>query len=143
MSGHHNRFEREYRGTPWERRDIVRPAGLLNGAGANNSCSATVGNGNNRPGLLPLPIIPSLLPTPVMVAVTTSSGGDMVVKRQGGVTITTAGSAKELSSQLRERKLHQTKLESSASFLLLALLVQPPFTFLQLFSSISHHLSLI
>uniref|UniRef100_A0A8C8H596 BTB domain-containing protein n=1 Tax=Oncorhynchus tshawytscha TaxID=74940 RepID=A0A8C8H596_ONCTS len=73
MSGHHNRFEREYRGTPWERRDIVRSAGLLNGAGANNCCAAAVGNGNNRPGLLPLPVIPSLLPTPVTVAVTTSS----------------------------------------------------------------------
>uniref|UniRef100_A0A4W5JWS0 Kelch like family member 29 n=1 Tax=Hucho hucho TaxID=62062 RepID=A0A4W5JWS0_9TELE len=66
MSRHHNRFEREYRGMPWERRDIIRPAGLLNGSGANNSCPAV--NGNNRPGLLPLPVIPSLLPTPVTVA---------------------------------------------------------------------------
>uniref|UniRef100_A0A8C7GCP8 Kelch like family member 29 n=1 Tax=Oncorhynchus kisutch TaxID=8019 RepID=A0A8C7GCP8_ONCKI len=66
MSRHHNRFEREYRGMPWERRDIIRPTGLLNGSGANNSCPAV--NGNNRPGLLPLPVIPSLLPTPVTVA---------------------------------------------------------------------------
>ncbi|XP_064847463.1 kelch-like protein 29 isoform X2 [Oncorhynchus masou masou] len=111
MSGHHNRFEREYRGTPWERRDIVRSAGLLNGAGANNSCAAAVGNGNNRPGLLPLPVIPSLLPTPVTVAVTTSSGGDMVIKRQGGVTI--AGSAKVSGGSPGER-------ESQAPGLLLA-----------------------
>ncbi|XP_074541401.1 kelch-like protein 29 isoform X1 [Halichoeres trimaculatus] len=76
MSRHH-RFEREYR-APWERRDI-RPSGLHNG-GANHSCASAVVNGNNRPGLLPLPVIPSLLPTPVSVAVTTSSS-DKVVKR--------------------------------------------------------------
>uniref|UniRef100_A0A3B3TYB9 Kelch like family member 29 n=1 Tax=Poecilia latipinna TaxID=48699 RepID=A0A3B3TYB9_9TELE len=70
MSRHHHRFERDYRG-PWDRRDI-RPSGLHNG-GANHSCASAVVNGNNRPGLLPLPVIPSLLPTPVTVAVTTSS----------------------------------------------------------------------
>uniref|UniRef100_M3ZMQ7 Kelch like family member 29 n=1 Tax=Xiphophorus maculatus TaxID=8083 RepID=M3ZMQ7_XIPMA len=69
MSRHHHRFERDYRG-PWDRRDI-RPSGLHNG-GANHSCASAVVNGNNRPGLLPLPVIPSLLPTPVTVAVTTS-----------------------------------------------------------------------
>lgn len=92
MSRHHHRFERDHRG-PWERRDI-RPTVLHNGGGAGNSCAAAVVNGNNRPGLLPLPVIPSLLPTPVTVAVTTSSG-DMVVKR--GVTAVgsvTAASAK-------------------------------------------------
>ncbi|XP_055728154.1 kelch-like protein 29 [Salvelinus fontinalis] len=111
MSRHHNRFEREYRGMPWERRDIIRPAGLLNGSGANNSCPAV--NGNNRPGLLPLPVIPSLLPTPVTVAVTTSSGGDMVVKRQGGVPVTAAGAAKVSGVSPGER-------ESQAPGLLLA-----------------------
>uniref|UniRef100_A0A3Q3VST7 BTB domain-containing protein n=1 Tax=Mola mola TaxID=94237 RepID=A0A3Q3VST7_MOLML len=70
MSRHHHRFERDYRG-PWERRDI-RPSGLHNG-GANHSCASAIVNGNNRPGLLPLPVIPSLLPTPGTVAVTTSS----------------------------------------------------------------------
>uniref|UniRef100_A0A3P9PRR4 Kelch like family member 29 n=1 Tax=Poecilia reticulata TaxID=8081 RepID=A0A3P9PRR4_POERE len=75
MSRHHHRFERDYRG-PWDRRDI-RPSGLHNG-GANHSCASAVVNGNNRPGLLPLPVIPSLLPTPVTVAVTTSSC-DLVV----------------------------------------------------------------
>uniref|UniRef100_A0A8C6KLG9 Kelch like family member 29 n=1 Tax=Nothobranchius furzeri TaxID=105023 RepID=A0A8C6KLG9_NOTFU len=69
MSRHHHRFERDYRG-PWDRRDI-RLTGLHNG-GANHSCASAVVNGNNRPGLLPLPVIPSLLPTPVTVAVTTS-----------------------------------------------------------------------
>uniref|UniRef100_A0A3Q3S524 Kelch-like family member 29 n=1 Tax=Mastacembelus armatus TaxID=205130 RepID=A0A3Q3S524_9TELE len=81
MSRHHQRFERDYRG-PWERRGDIRPSGLHNG-GANHSCASAVVNGNNRPGLLPLPVIPSLLPTPVTVAVTTSSS-DIAVKR--GIT---------------------------------------------------------
>uniref|UniRef100_A0A3B5LR32 Kelch-like family member 29 n=1 Tax=Xiphophorus couchianus TaxID=32473 RepID=A0A3B5LR32_9TELE len=89
MSRHHHRFERDYRG-PWDRRDI-RPSGLHNG-GANHSCASAVVNGNNRPGLLPLPVIPSLLPTPVTVAVTTSSC-DLVVKRG----ITAAGSVAPVS----------------------------------------------
>uniref|UniRef100_UPI0037E97F1D kelch-like protein 29 n=1 Tax=Semicossyphus pulcher TaxID=241346 RepID=UPI0037E97F1D len=84
MSRHHQRFERDYRG-PWERREI-RPSGLHNG-GANHSCTSTVVNGNNRPGLLPLPVIPSLLPTPVTDAVTTSSG--VIAVKRG---ITAAGS---------------------------------------------------
>ncbi|XP_003971629.1 kelch-like protein 29 [Takifugu rubripes] len=92
MSRHHHRFERDYRG-PWERRDI-RPTGLHNG-GANHSCASAVVNGNNRPGLLPLPVIPSLLPTPVTVAVTTSSG-DIAVKRG----ITAAGSVAPASAKV-------------------------------------------
>uniref|UniRef100_A0A3Q1J0T8 BTB domain-containing protein n=1 Tax=Anabas testudineus TaxID=64144 RepID=A0A3Q1J0T8_ANATE len=83
MSRHHHRFERDYRG-PWERRDI-RPSGLHNG-GANHSCASAVVNGNNRPGLLPLPVIPSLLPTPVTVAVTTSSS-DIAVKRAASAAV--------------------------------------------------------
>lgn len=93
MSRHHHRFERDYRG-PWERRDL-RPSGLHNG-GANHSCASAVVNGNNRPGLLPLPVIPSLLPTPVTVAVTTSSS-DIVVKR--GITV--AGSVAPASAKVR------------------------------------------
>lgn len=92
MSRHHHRFERDYRG-PWDRRDI-RPSGLHNG-GANHSCASAVVNGNNRPGLLPLPVIPSLLPTPVTVAVTTSSG-DIAVKRG----ITAAGSVAPASAKV-------------------------------------------
>lgn len=93
MSRHHHRFERDYRG-PWERRDI-RPSGLHNG-GANHSCASAVVNGNNRPGLLPLPVIPSLLPTPVTVAVTTSSS-DIAAKRG----ITAVGSVASASAKVR------------------------------------------
>ncbi|MCJ8743724.1 hypothetical protein PDJAM_G00097490 [Pangasius djambal] len=81
MSRHHHRFERDYRGA-WERRD--RPAPLHNGV-TNNACTPagpTLANGNNRPGLLPLPVIPSLLPTPVTIAVTTSSN-ELGAKRAG------------------------------------------------------------
>ncbi|CAB1444869.1 unnamed protein product [Pleuronectes platessa] len=95
MSRHHHRFERDYRG-PWERRDI-RPSGLHNG-GANHSCASAVVNGNNRPGLLPLPVIPSLLPIPATVAVTTSSG-DIAVKR----CIAAAGSVAPASAKFSKR----------------------------------------
>lgn len=85
MSRHHNRFERDYRGA-WERRD----RGTGPGSVANSSCNTTnsCGGANSRPGLLPLPVISSLLPTPVSVAMTTCSG-DLVCKRIG-LTSTTA-----------------------------------------------------
>ncbi|XP_077075988.1 kelch-like protein 29 [Siphateles boraxobius] len=85
MSRHHHRFERDYRG-PWDRRD--RTGGLHNGVG-NSTCSPPVANGNNRPGLLPLPVIPSLLPTPVTIAVTTASN-DLAAKRSGPPSSATA-----------------------------------------------------
>ncbi|XP_061668492.1 kelch-like protein 29 [Syngnathoides biaculeatus] len=73
MSRHHHRFERDYRG-PWERRDI-RLSGLHN-----HSCASAV-NGNNRPGLLPLPVIPSLRTAPAAAVVVTTSSGEAAVKR--------------------------------------------------------------
>ncbi|XP_016380030.1 kelch-like protein 29 [Sinocyclocheilus rhinocerous] len=87
MSRHHHRFERDYRG-PWDRRE--RAGGLHNGVG-NNTCSSAppVANGNNRPGLLPLPVIPSLLPTPVTIAVTSASN-DLAAKRSGASASATA-----------------------------------------------------
>lgn len=108
MSRHHHRFERDYRG-PWERRD-VRPTGLHNG-GANHSCASAVVNGNNRPGLLPLPVIPSLLPTPVTVAVTTSSS-DIAVKRG----ISTAGSVASASAKVRTSPNQRTSNISGKCF---------------------------
>ncbi|XP_017539178.1 kelch-like protein 29 [Pygocentrus nattereri] len=85
MSRHHHRFERDYRG-PWDRRD--RPSAVHNGV-ANNACSPAappLANGNNRPGLLPLPVIPSLLPSPVTIAVTTSST-DLGAKRASAASV--------------------------------------------------------
>ncbi|KAJ8355530.1 hypothetical protein SKAU_G00183240 [Synaphobranchus kaupii] len=92
MSRQHNRFERDYRGG-WERRERCA---LLNNA-LTSSCSAASGglNGhalpssNNRPGLLPLPVIPSLLPTPITVAVTASTN-ELACKRMGGMSNTPA-----------------------------------------------------
>uniref|UniRef100_A0A4X2KE85 Kelch like family member 29 n=1 Tax=Vombatus ursinus TaxID=29139 RepID=A0A4X2KE85_VOMUR len=61
MSRHHSRFEREYRAPGWDRREWS-----ANGThGSLTSCSAAAAGAiSARPGLLPLPIVPSRLPTP-------------------------------------------------------------------------------
>uniref|UniRef100_A0A8C4ZC22 Kelch like family member 29 n=1 Tax=Gadus morhua TaxID=8049 RepID=A0A8C4ZC22_GADMO len=111
MSRHHHRFERDYRG-PWERHRDLRPAGLHNGAVGHSCAAAAVVNGNNRPGLLPLPVIPSLLPTPpVTVAVTTSSG-DMAVKRG----IAAAAAVSLAASKVRQERILKWRLALSVSF---------------------------
>lgn len=85
MSRHVHRFERDYRSS-WERRERP-PLHLHNGTcspAAGAGAPPPVANGNNRPGLLPLPVIPSLLPTPVTIAVTTASAAaaaDLAGKR--------------------------------------------------------------
>ncbi|XP_023694861.1 kelch-like protein 29 isoform X1 [Paramormyrops kingsleyae] len=93
MSRHHNRFERDYRGV-WERRD----RGTGPGSAANSSCNTTnsCGGANNRPGLLPLPVISSLLPTPVSVAMTTCSS-DLVCKRIGPTSTSSTAKLSGLS----------------------------------------------
>ncbi|XP_062863185.1 kelch-like protein 29 isoform X2 [Trichomycterus rosablanca] len=60
MSRHNHRFERDLR-PAWERRDRSGTCITANGCGS----SAISVTSNNRPGLLPLPVMPSLLPTPV------------------------------------------------------------------------------
>lgn len=118
MSRHHHRFERDYR-APWERRDI-RLSGLHNG-GANHSCASAVVNGNNRPGLLPLPIIPSLLPTPT-AAVVTTAGSEVAAKRG----IAAAGSVTSASTKVRD-------LRPSASVEFLAVVSFSSFVPLEMF----------
>ncbi|XP_036398572.1 kelch-like protein 29 [Megalops cyprinoides] len=78
MSRHHNRFERDFR-SAWERRE----------RGANTTCS-TSGTCTARPGLLPLPVIPSLLPTPVSVATATTSSNDLACKRVNSTSTTSS-----------------------------------------------------
>ncbi|XP_052504378.1 kelch-like protein 29 isoform X4 [Budorcas taxicolor] len=78
MSRHHSRFERDYR-VGWDRREWS-----ANGThGTTSICSATAGAGGSsasslsaRPGLLPLPVVPSRLPTPATAPTpcTTGSG---------------------------------------------------------------------
>ncbi|XP_045700629.1 kelch-like protein 29 isoform X3 [Phyllostomus hastatus] len=78
MSRHHSRFERDYR-VGWDRREWS-----ANGThGTTSICSATAGAGGGtasslsaRPGLLPLPVVPSRLPTPATAPApcTTGSG---------------------------------------------------------------------
>nr|KAF6447274.1 kelch like family member 29 [Rousettus aegyptiacus] len=78
MSRHHSRFERDYR-VGWDRREWS-----ANGThGATSICGAAAGAGGGtasslsaRPGLLPLPAVPSRLPTPATAPApcTTGSG---------------------------------------------------------------------
>uniref|UniRef100_A0A4W4F6D1 BTB domain-containing protein n=1 Tax=Electrophorus electricus TaxID=8005 RepID=A0A4W4F6D1_ELEEL len=81
MSRHGHRFERDFR-PAWERRERC---GMSNGCGSVSTPTVSAPSGlgsssNNRPGLLPLPIIPSLLPIPVTGA-TTACSTEMVCKR--------------------------------------------------------------
>lgn len=113
MSRHNQRFERDFRGA-WERRErcasLVGSAAAVSSSSNNNNGLANgcagggvpvPSGGNNRPGLLPLPVIPSLLPTPVTVATTTSSS-EMVCKRL--IPAPTTSSSKVISERVRERK---------------------------------------
>ncbi|NWU08861.1 KLH29 protein, partial [Cephalopterus ornatus] len=69
MSRHHSRFERDYR-AGWDRRDWSSNG---NHVSSTNCSSAASTNSNTRPGLLPLPIVPSRLPTPATAACTTGN----------------------------------------------------------------------
>jgi len=69
MSRHHSRFERDYR-AGWDRRDWSSNG---NHVGSTNCGSAASTTSSTRPGLLPLPIVPSRLPTPATAACTTVS----------------------------------------------------------------------
>ncbi|XP_066851115.1 kelch-like protein 29 isoform X6 [Anser cygnoides] len=69
MSRHHSRFERDYR-AGWDRRDWSSNG---NHVGSTNCSSAASTTSTNRPGLLPLPIVPSRLPTPATAACTTGN----------------------------------------------------------------------
>uniref|UniRef100_A0A2D4EKI3 Kelch-like protein 29 n=1 Tax=Micrurus corallinus TaxID=54390 RepID=A0A2D4EKI3_MICCO len=68
MSRHHSRFERDYR-TGWDRREWNANGNHVN---SNTNCNSIVNsNSNNRPGLLPVPIVPSRLHAPATAACTT------------------------------------------------------------------------
>ncbi|OWK52812.1 Kelch-like protein 29 [Lonchura striata] len=69
MSRHHSRFERDYR-AGWERRDWSSNG---NHVGSTSCSSAASTTSSSRPGLLPLPIVPSRLPAPATAACTTGS----------------------------------------------------------------------
>ncbi|KAM4693037.1 kelch-like protein 29 [Discoglossus pictus] len=73
MSRQHSRFERDFCGG-WERWEWSPNGNHVNTSNVNNTANS---NGNNRPGLLPLPIVPSRLPTPTSTTCTTV-GSDAV-----------------------------------------------------------------
>ncbi|KAM8953751.1 kelch-like protein 29 [Pelodytes ibericus] len=71
MSRQHSRFERDFCGG-WERWEWSPSTTHVNTSNVNGTA-----NGNNRPGLLPLPIVPSRLPTPTST-MSTTVGSDAV-----------------------------------------------------------------
>ncbi|XP_077885736.1 kelch-like protein 29 isoform X3 [Ictidomys tridecemlineatus] len=81
MSRHHSRFERDYR-VGWDRREWS-----VNGThGTTSICSVTSGAGggtasslNARPGLLPLPVVPSRLPTPATAPAPCTTGNSEAI----------------------------------------------------------------
>ncbi|XP_033859695.2 kelch-like protein 29 [Acipenser ruthenus] len=94
MSRHHNRFERDYR-SGWDRRErCVAINGINSNCNSTSNCSSI--NSNNRPGLLPLPVIPSLLPTPAAIACTTASN-DLGANRMANSSTTAAAKISGIS----------------------------------------------
>uniref|UniRef100_A0A672NTT8 Kelch like family member 29 n=1 Tax=Sinocyclocheilus grahami TaxID=75366 RepID=A0A672NTT8_SINGR len=91
MSRYHQRFERDFRSV-WERRERCASnsscGGTVNGC-VSTSASSIPNSGNNRPGLLPLPVIPSLLPTPVTGA-TSTANSELTCKRLASTCTTSA-----------------------------------------------------
>uniref|UniRef100_A0A2K6ETR0 Kelch like family member 29 n=1 Tax=Propithecus coquereli TaxID=379532 RepID=A0A2K6ETR0_PROCO len=81
MSRHHSRFERDYR-VGWDRREWS-----VNGThGTTSICSVTSGAGSGtasslsaRPGLLPLPVVPSRLPTPATAPAPCTTGSSEAI----------------------------------------------------------------
>ncbi|XP_049997936.1 kelch-like protein 29 isoform X1 [Alexandromys fortis] len=82
MSRHHSRFERDYR-VGWDRREWS-----VNGThGATSVCSVSSGAGGGgtasslsaRPGLLPLPVVPSRLPTPATAPAPCTTGSNEAI----------------------------------------------------------------
>lgn len=97
MSRHHSRFERDYR-VGWDRREWS-----VNGThGATSVCSVTSGAGGStasslsaRPGLLPLPVVPSRLPTPATAPAPCTTGSNEAI------TSLVASSASAVTTKVR------------------------------------------
>lgn len=97
MSRHHSRFEREYR-VGWDRREWS-----VNGThGTTSICSVTSGAGGGtasslsaRPGLLPLPVVPSRLPTPATAPAPCTTGSSETI------TSLVASSASAVTTKVR------------------------------------------
>ncbi|VTJ74504.1 Hypothetical predicted protein [Marmota monax] len=97
MSRHHSRFERDYR-VGWDRREWS-----VNGThGTTSICSVTSGAGGGtasslsaRPGLLPLPVVPSRLPTPATAPAPCTTGNSEAI------TSLVASSASAVTTKVR------------------------------------------
>lgn len=105
MSRHHSRFERDYR-VGWDRREWS-----ANGThGTTSICSATAGAGGGtasslsaRPGLLPLPVVPSRLPTPATAPAPCTTGSGEAI------TSLVASSASAVTTKVRPSILSKQK----------------------------------
>ncbi|KAK4824314.1 hypothetical protein QYF61_013059 [Mycteria americana] len=106
MSRHHSRFERDYR-AGWDRRDWSSNG---NHVSSSNCSSAVSTNSNNRPGLLPLPIVPSRLPTPATAACTTVNS-DVITSLVANSS--PASTTKAEQSQLSQTFLIREKREEA------------------------------
>lgn len=89
MSRYHSRFERDYR-AGWDRREWSTNG---NHVTSSNCTSTTSSNSNNRPGLLPVPIVHSRLHAPNTAACTTVNS-DMI-------TTLVANSSAALTTKVR------------------------------------------
>nr|XP_033793719.1 kelch-like protein 29 isoform X2 [Geotrypetes seraphini] len=101
MSRQHSRFERDYRGG-WERWEWRPNGNHMN----NTNCGSTSCSNSNRPGLLPLPVVPSRLPTP---ATTTSTTDSSKVITSLGVNPSTAPTNKPSGPSKTENQTRQTQ----------------------------------
>ncbi|XP_043918680.1 kelch-like protein 29 [Protopterus annectens] len=70
MSRHHSRFERDYR-SGWDRRERNSNGNHVSSTNCNSTTNSNCNN--SRPGLLPLPVVPSRLPSPSVSTCTTTS----------------------------------------------------------------------
>ncbi|XP_075454567.1 kelch-like protein 29 isoform X2 [Ascaphus truei] len=103
MSRQHSRFERDFCGG-WERWEWSPSGNHVNTSNLNSTANS---NSNNRPGLLPLPIVPSRLPTPTS---TTSA-------TVGSDAVTSTASNPSTASASKTHVLSKTEKQSQGQLL--------------------------
>uniref|UniRef100_A0A4W3HXS0 Kelch like family member 29 n=1 Tax=Callorhinchus milii TaxID=7868 RepID=A0A4W3HXS0_CALMI len=105
MSRHHSRYERDYR-SGWDWRERSSSCSNVN----NSKCSSGINNSSSRPGLLPLPIVPTRLLTPVTPVCTTASNEMMTTLMASPVpsTTTTTSGISKIESQTQGQMLSKS-----------------------------------
>ncbi|XP_062892827.1 kelch-like protein 29 isoform X1 [Mobula hypostoma] len=101
MSRHHSRYERDYR-SGWDWQERINSCNNVN----NTNCTSGIANSNsisNRPGLLPLPMVPSHLLTPVTPVSTTASNEMMTGLMSSSASSTTTASKTSSTSKIESQ----------------------------------------